>query len=76
MVASKESLEDLLKELLQMLSCPVCKIKVYIKTDGSGFTCSKCHRTYPIIDEIPMMTIDEAIIEKLDDTPKINNNVC
>lgn len=64
MTSSKDTLENLLKELLEMLSCPVCKIKVTLKPDASGFTCSECHRTYPIVDEIPMMTVEQATIEK------------
>jgi len=31
--------------------------------DGSGLKCVGCHRVYPIKDDIPVMLIDEAIIE-------------
>lgn len=56
------------KDLLDMLVCPVCKVKVRLKTDDSGFNCQKCHRTYPIIDDIPKMLADEAVIEELSET--------
>lgn len=75
MKAGKESIENFLKESLEMLCCPICKVKIEIKADGSGFRCEKCYRVYPIIDEIPMLRADEAIIEKLDNPPKVDN-VC
>ncbi len=75
MIPTKESLESFLKESLEMLCCPICKIKVNIKADRSGFRCLECHRIYPIIDGIPMMRADEATIEKLDDAVQ-TNNVC
>ena len=51
------------KELLEILACPVCKTKVELKPDGSGLKCVKCHRVYPIRDDIPVMLVDEAITE-------------
>jgi hypothetical protein len=54
-------------ELLEILACPACKEKVELKADGSGLKCVKCHRVYPIRDEIPVMLIDEATVE--DDEP-------
>jgi uncharacterized protein len=51
------------KELLEILACPVCRTKVEIKPDGSGLKCVKCHRVYPIKDDIPIMLVDEAMIE-------------
>lgn len=64
MQTNKEAIEKFLKESLEMLCCPICKVKVELKEDGSGFKCEKCSRIYPIIDEIPMLRADEAIIEK------------
>jgi len=31
--------------------------------DEKGLKCSKCHRVYPIKQDIPIMLIDEATIE-------------
>lgn len=50
-------------ELLEILACPVCKVRVDLKLDGSGLKCPQCHRVYPIRDDIPLMLIDEATIE-------------
>jgi uncharacterized protein len=52
------------KELLEILACPLCKEEVHITPDGTGLKCQKCHRIYPIRDDIPVMLIDEAKIEE------------
>ena len=51
------------EDLLEILACPACKAKVELKSDGSGLKCVKCRRVYPIRDDIPVMLVDEAIIE-------------
>jgi hypothetical protein len=51
------------KELLDILVCPVCKESLDPKPDGSGLKCPKCHRVYPVRDDIPVMLVDEAIVE-------------
>jgi uncharacterized protein YbaR (Trm112 family) len=58
--------EVISKELLDILACPACKTDVQLleyKKDEYGLKCSKCKRTYPIKDGIPVMLIDEAITE-------------
>lgn len=52
------------ERLLEILACPVCKIKVDLKSDGSGLKCPQCKRVYPIKDDIPVMLVDEAVIEE------------
>jgi len=52
------------KELLEILVCPLCKETVELQKDETGLKCVKCHRVYPIRDEIPVMLIDEAKIEE------------
>ena len=52
------------ERLLEILACPVCKVKVELKSDGSGLKCPDCKRVYPISDDIPVMLIDEAVIEE------------
>ncbi len=49
--------------LLEILVCPVCKESVELKHDGSGLRCVKCHRVYPVRDDIPVMLVDQARIE-------------
>ena len=53
-------------ELLEILRCPKCKSKVELKEDQSGLRCtnSECRLVYPIRDEIPVMLVDEATVEK------------
>jgi uncharacterized protein YbaR (Trm112 family) len=48
---------------LEILACPACKAKVELKLDGSGLKCLECKRVYPIRDDIPVMLIDEAVVE-------------
>lgn len=51
------------KELLDILVCPACKAKVLLKKDGSGLKCVNCKRVYPVRDDIPIMLVDQAVIE-------------
>ena len=51
-------------ELLEILVCPACKNKVELKPDGSSLKCVSCKRVYPIVDDIPVMLVDEAKIEE------------
>jgi uncharacterized protein YbaR (Trm112 family) len=50
-------------ELLEILACPNCKTPVTLVKDGTGLRCDTCRRVYPIKDDIPVMLIDEAVIE-------------
>ncbi len=51
------------KELLEILRCPVCvhdkggELKVY---QESWLICGKCGRKYPIVEDIPVMLIQEG----------------
>jgi uncharacterized protein len=51
-------------ELLEILACPNCKTPVVLVHNGAGLKCNTCHRVYPIKDDIPVMLIDEATVEK------------
>jgi len=50
-------------QLLEILACPVCKTEVKLTSDEKGLKCVKCHRVYPIKEEIPVMLIDEATVD-------------
>ena len=50
-------------QLLEILACPLCKEDIKLTKDEKGLKCVKCHRVYPIKDDIPVMLIDEATIE-------------
>jgi uncharacterized protein YbaR (Trm112 family) len=52
------------KELLEILVCPLCKETVELQKDEKGLKCVKCHRVYPIQDDIPVMLIGDAKIEE------------
>ena len=48
------------KELLDIVACPKCKQKVFLKPDESGFVCENCKLLYPIEEGLPNFLIDEA----------------
>lgn len=50
-------------KLLEILACPACKTEVRPTPDGQGLVCGTCRRRYPIVDDIPVMLIDEATLE-------------
>ena len=50
-------------ELLEILVCPVCKKRLVLKHEGESLQCGECHRVYPIRDGIPILLVDEAVIE-------------
>ncbi len=52
------------KELLEILACPVCKTEVTLLAGETGLKCSTCNRIYPIKDDIPVMLVEEATLEK------------
>ncbi|MEW5902619.1 MAG: Trm112 family protein [Acidobacteriota bacterium] len=50
-------------ELLKILACPLCKAEVKLTEDEKGLKCVRCFRVYRIEDDIPVMLIEEAVIE-------------
>jgi len=61
------------KKLLEVLVCPVCKgplVQVRRKGDVAdapagevpllGLDCTPCRLRYPIVDDIPVMLVDQA----------------
>jgi uncharacterized protein YbaR (Trm112 family) len=48
------------QELLEVLACPRCKQKIQLSEDGTTLDCQACRLRYPIVDDIPVMLIDEA----------------
>jgi uncharacterized protein len=50
-------------KLLEILVCPVCKKPLVLSDEGQSLKCGECHRVYPIRDDIPVLLVDEAIIE-------------
>ena len=50
-------------KLLEILACPVCKTEVRLTADGTGLQCGTCRRRYPVVDDIPIMLIEEATVD-------------
>ncbi len=48
------------KELLDILACPRCKGALHLNEAGNGLICDQCRLLYPIVDDIPVMLIEEA----------------
>lgn len=51
------------KELLEILRCPACvreKDGLLTLTHDCWLVCQDCGRKYPIVDDIPVMLIDEG----------------
>ena len=48
------------KKLMEILACPACKGDV--KEEEGAIVCLKCSRAYPVIDDIPVMLVDEATV--------------
>jgi hypothetical protein len=53
-------------KLLEILRCPACRTEVTPTADGGGLRCVSCRRRYPVIDDIPVMLVEEATLEPED----------
>jgi uncharacterized protein YbaR (Trm112 family) len=51
------------KDLLDILACPLCKTPLTLVGDGQKLKCNQCLRLFPIRDGIPILLLDEAVIE-------------
>lgn len=51
------------KDLLEILACPVCKKPLAYNEEKDTLKCGVCHRVYPVRDDIPVLLVDEAIVE-------------
>jgi hypothetical protein len=47
-------------ELLSILVCPQCKGDLRYDRDTKRLICEACRLRYPIVDDIPVMLIEEA----------------
>ena len=50
-------------DLLQILVCPACKQTLEYRDTPESLKCTQCHRVYPVRDNIPIMLVDEAVVE-------------
>jgi hypothetical protein len=51
------------KELLEILVCPACKQALEYRQNPESLKCTACHRVYAVKDDIPIMLVDESVIE-------------
>jgi len=49
-------------KLLEILACPACEDRPPVRLEGETLVCDKCHRVYPIKDDIPEMLVESATI--------------
>jgi uncharacterized protein YbaR (Trm112 family) len=47
-------------ELLAILVCPACKGDLAYDVAAQTLTCSHCRLRFKIVDDIPVMLVDEA----------------
>ncbi len=48
------------KELLEILACPKCKEPIEYDAAKNILICNQCRVYYSIVDDIPVMLIEEA----------------
>jgi uncharacterized protein YbaR (Trm112 family) len=51
------------QELLDLLACPVCKSPLSYNPERQTLKCGQCRRVYPIRNDIPILLVDEAVVE-------------
>ena len=47
-------------ELLAILACPACKGDLTYDEPGQALTCAACRLRFKVVDDIPVMLVDEA----------------
>jgi len=47
-------------DLLAILVCPACKGDLLYDEPGRTLTCGACRLRYKVVDDIPVMLVDEA----------------
>lgn len=48
------------RELLEKLACPRCKGEMDYHQDKNRLDCHQCRLSYRVVDDIPVLLIDEA----------------
>jgi hypothetical protein len=63
MIGAQERRMPIDPELVKILACPADRGDVVLTPDGTGLKCLTCRRVYPIREDIPVMLVEEAIVE-------------
>ena len=48
------------EDLLGILVCPQCRGDLEYDRDGNRLTCHACRLCYRVVDDIPVMLVDQA----------------
>lgn len=48
------------KDLLDKLACPQCRGPLESRDDGNCLVCDQCKLEFKVIDNVPVLLIDEA----------------
>jgi uncharacterized protein len=51
------------QDLLDLVVCPACKKPLELKTEPEALKCGACRRVYPVRDGLPVLLIDEAVVD-------------
>lgn len=51
------------QDLLDIIVCPACRQALTQKDNGASLKCIGCHRVYPVRDDIPILLVDESVVE-------------
>jgi len=51
------------QDLLDVLVCPQCRKSLILADDALTLKCAQCRRVYPVRDGIPVLLLEEAVIE-------------
>ena len=47
-------------DLLNLLVCPACKGDLVYEPQAETLTCNQCRLRYRVVDDIPVMLVEEA----------------
>ena len=53
-------------DFLDKLACPACR-KELAQLGNERLYCAACHRSFPVRDDIPILLLDEARIETVNE---------
>ena len=55
------------KELLKRLACPMCDSRPPLEEREGRLVCTECGHSYPIVDGVPHLLVEEAKAPESDD---------
>jgi len=66
---SKDCMTKIDVKLLEQIACPACEERPSLAETQEGLYCAQCERTYPVVDGIPVLLIEEAVMPSVADKP-------